>query len=83
MKASAGVVAEDPAGPTTTTSPVPEPGGAVAVIEVSELTVKLVAAVTPKDTPVALVKFEPDTVTVVPPAVGPELGLTPVTTGMP
>ena len=39
------------------TSTVPVPAGDVAVIEVAELTVKLVAAVAPKSTAVAPVKF--------------------------
>jgi hypothetical protein len=45
------------------------------------LTVKLVAAVLPKWTLVAFVKPVPVIVTLVPPAVGPVLGLTPVTVG--
>ena len=57
------------------------PAGAVAVIEVALLTVKLVAAVTPKVTPVAPVKSVPVSVTTVPPAVLPELGVTAVTVG--
>ncbi len=48
--------------------------GEVAVIWVSETTVKLVAAVAPKATAVAPVKPVPVMVTVVPPAVGPEVG---------
>jgi hypothetical protein len=65
----------------TVTSTVPVlPAGAVAVIEVALVTVK-VAAVAPKLTAVAPVKFIPVTVTEVPPAVGPEDGLTPLTAG--
>jgi len=58
-----------------------EPGGLVAVIVVELTTVKPVAAVLPKDTDVAPVRFVPVTVTNVPPAVGPELGEIPVTDG--
>jgi hypothetical protein len=46
-------------------------GGATAVIEVEELTVKLAAATPPKLTPVAPVKFVPGMLTLVPPAVVP------------
>ncbi len=55
----------------------------VAVIEVSELTVKLDAALTPNLTPVALVNPLPVIATDVPPAVGPSVGLIDVTTGVP
>jgi hypothetical protein len=51
------------------------------VIEVAELTVKLVAAVDPKLTAVAPVKLVPVTVTEVPPAGVPATGLTAVTVG--
>ena len=47
--------------------------GEVAVIEVAELTVKLLAATPPKDTPVAPVKLVPVMLTLVPPAVVPLL----------
>ena len=57
------------------------PAGAVAVIEVEDATVKLVAATPWKDTAVAPVKPVPVIVTLVPPAVGPELGETAVTVG--
>jgi hypothetical protein len=50
------------------------PGGATAVMDVAEFTVKLVAAVGPKSTVVAPVRFPPVMVTVVPPAAGPVLG---------
>jgi hypothetical protein len=43
--------------------------------------VKLVAGVLPKVTAVAPKKLEPVMVTLVPPAVVPEFGLTPVTVG--
>jgi hypothetical protein len=45
------------------------------------LTVTLVAGVMPKSTAVAPVKLEPEMVTLVPPAVGPELGEIPVIVG--
>ena len=44
------------------------------MISEAETTVKLVAATVPKATLVAPVKLAPSMVTVVPPAVGPELG---------
>jgi hypothetical protein len=66
----------------TVTSTVPEgSAGLTAVIEVSELTVKLPAATAPKLTAVAPVKRLPLMATVVPPLVGPDVGETPVTTG--
>jgi hypothetical protein len=52
-----------------------------AVIDVAELTVKLVAAVLPKETDWPWVKLVPVMFTVVPPAMGPELGLTDVIVG--
>jgi len=63
------------------TVPGASPDGAVAVMEVEELTVKLAAGIEPKVTAVAPVKLVPVTETEVPPAVEPELGLTPVTVG--
>ena len=66
-----------PAGAVTVTSTGPaDPAGEVAVMEESEFTMKLVAGVEPKLTAVAPVKRVPVMVTLVPPAVGPELGLT-------
>ena len=50
-------------------------GGEVAVMEVSEFTVKDVAAVVPKSTAVAPVKLVPHIVTVEPPATGPDAPL--------
>src|SRR6202790_5136741 len=50
-------------------------------IEVEELTTRPVPAVVPNFTTVAPVKPVPVTVTGVPPVVGPEVGLTPVTVG--
>ena len=55
--------------------------GVVAVIDVALTTVKLVAATPPNVTAVAPVKLVPVIVTLVPPATGPEPGLTPVTVG--
>ena len=57
--------------------------GDVAVIDVSLLTVKPVAAVAPKFTAVAPVNPVPVIVTDVPPAAGPLLGVTLVTVGAP
>ena len=51
------------------------------MIEVDELTVKLVALVVPNLTDVAPVKLVPVMVTVVPPVPGPKVGTTAVTTG--
>jgi hypothetical protein len=51
------------------------PGGATALICVGPRTEKLVAGVPPKETALALLRFVPVIVTTVPPAVGPELGL--------
>ncbi len=66
----------------TVTSTVPAvPAGAVALMLVPLLTVKVVAAVEPNDTPVAPVKLVPVIVTVFPPAVGPAVGLRAVTVG--
>ena len=64
-----------PDGAVTLTSTVPgTPGGATAVICVAESTLKLVAAVVPKVTAVAPVRFSPVIVTAVPPAAGPFFG---------
>jgi hypothetical protein len=79
---SADPVADDPVGEVTTMSTVPAAwDGAVAVIDVSELTVKLVAAAVPNVTALAPVKPLLVSVTVVPPAVLPLLGLIAVTAG--
>ncbi len=64
-------------------STVPVPAGEVAVIEVGELTVKLVALAAPNFTAVAAVKLVPVTVTDVPPASGPPVGESDVTAGVP
>ena len=65
----------------TVTSAVPEPGRVITVIDVALFTVKLVAGVEPKSTPVTPVKFVPVMVTGVPPAAGPLVGLIPDTVG--
>src|SRR6185312_8438916 len=80
---SAALVALVPAGVVTVTSTAPAaaPAGAVAVIDVSLLTVKLVAAIAPKLTAVVPRKFVPVIVTTVPPASGPLLGETLMTVG--
>ena len=70
-----------PPGVVTVMSTVPAaPTGAVAEIWL-ELFTENVAAVPPKLTPVAPVKPVPLIVTVVPPVVGPDVGLTLVTDG--
>ena len=81
MNWSAADVADVPPAVVTLISTVPAPAGDVAVIEVAELTVKLVAAVAPNVTAVAPVKFVPVSVTVVPPVAGPEVGEIDVTVG--
>jgi len=58
-----------------------DPPGAVALIWVALSTVKLLAGLDPKLTPVAFVKFVPVIVMLVPPPVGPAEGLTLVTAG--
>jgi hypothetical protein len=70
-----------PPGMVTVTSTAPDPAGEVAVIDVALLTVNVVAAVPPKLTAVAPVKLVPVIVTEVPPAAGPEDGVTWVTVG--
>ena len=63
----------------TVTSTVPVPAGAVAVMLVSLLTVKVDGLDAPKFTALAPVKLVPVTTTEVP--VNPEVGLTAVTVG--
>ncbi len=65
----------------TVTLTVPLPDGEVAVMEVELLTVKLAVFPEPKSTALAPVRFVPVTVTEVPPADGPEEGLTELTVG--
>jgi hypothetical protein len=67
----------------TRTSTVPAPAGAVAVIRVALLTVNPVAGVAPNVTAVDPEKPLPVSVIVVPPAVGPVVGLMPVIAGRP
>jgi hypothetical protein len=75
-------VAEVPFGVVTVMSTVPgASAGDVAEIDVAELTVKPAAAVPPKLTALAPVRFVPVMVTAVPPAAGPLPGLTEVTVG--
>src|SRR5437764_823305 len=75
-------VAEVATGVVTVTSTVPAaPAGEVAVIEVAEATVKVVAGVAPNLTAVAPVKLVPVMVTEVPPAVEPVVGERAVTVG--
>ena len=69
-----------PPGVVTVTSTVPAPDGEVTVIDVAESAVT-VPAVVPNLTVVAFVRLVPVTVTLVPPATGPTLGLTAVTVG--
>jgi hypothetical protein len=66
----------------TTTSTTPTAwAGEMAVTDVLEFTVTPVAAVPPKVTPLAPVRLLPVIVTLVPPAIGPEVGATPDTVG--
>jgi hypothetical protein len=82
VNSSAGEIAETPPGAVTVTSTVPtDPAGAVAVIDVSETTLNVVAGLFPKLTAVAPVKLVPVIVTIVPPAVGPLVGEMLVTLG--
>jgi len=68
---------------TVTSSTPAASAGAVAVIEVAELTTTPVAAVDPNWTVAPVAKPAPVTVTEVPPVVGPPSGLTPVTSSVP
>jgi hypothetical protein len=79
---SAGVEAVvPPTGLVTAMSTVPTPDGAVARIEPSELTTKIVALTVPNVTAVTPLKPLPVMLTFVPPPSGPALGLTAVITG--
>src|SRR6185312_17254698 len=74
---------EVPPGVVTVTLTVPgASAGEIAVMEVPESTVNLVAAVESNLTSEAPTKFVPVIVTRVPPAVGPAVGLTEVTEGV-
>ena len=78
---SAGLAALVPPAETTVTSTAPSaPPGVYAVIDESSFT-KNGAATPPKSTSYASVNPEPVIVTTSPPTSGPELGLTPSTTG--
>ena len=71
-----------PPGVVTATLTLPAlPAGVTAVICVAETTVNDAAATPPNVTAEASVKFVPAIVTLVPPAVGPLLGLTESTVG--
>jgi hypothetical protein len=79
---SAAPAAEVPSGVVTVTSTVAAAwAGDVAVIWVAESTVNEVAATAPKWTALVPVNWVPVMDTVVPPAIGPELGTTEVTVG--
>jgi hypothetical protein len=78
---SAADVADVPPVAVTVMSTVPAPTGDVAVIEVAELSVKLVALVAPNFTAVAPVNKVPVIVTDVPPDPGPVVGEIDVTVG--
>ncbi len=71
-----------PPGVVTSTLLAPAvPAGVLQVMVVALFTVRLVAAVPPKVTPVAPVKLVPVSVTTVPPPVGPLGGFTLVSVG--
>jgi len=78
---SALLVALVPSAVVTVTSTVPVPSGATATICVAVLVVIDAAAVAPNFTAVADDRSVPVIVTVVPPALGPVVGLIDVTTG--
>ena len=85
MNWSVGLVAEVPPEVVTVTVTVPLAcAGDVAVIDVADVTVTLVAAVVPKETVVVLVVVNPVPVivTVDPPVAGPVAGEMPVTVGV-
>ena len=82
MKSSAAFVADVPPAVVTVTWTVPAvPDGLMADTDVSEWTVTPVAGLEPKSTAVVPVRLVPLMVTLVPPAVDPAPGLTPVTVG--
>jgi hypothetical protein len=66
---------------TVTEAAPAELAGEVAVTVLSEITVNAVAAVVPKKTSRVLTKPAPVIVTIVPPAVGPEVGVIELITG--
>jgi hypothetical protein len=82
VKRSTVLVALVPLAVATVTSTTPaEPAGATAVTWVALFTVNDVAATDPNRTDVAPVRLLPVIVTLVPPAVGPVVGLMADTTG--
>lgn len=81
MNLSAGPGSDVPADVPTVISTVPVPGGLVAVMLVSELTVKCWALALPKFTCVAPVNPLPPMTMVSPPPSAPVSGETPVTEG--
>ena len=82
MNRSAADVGDVPLAVVTLTSTVPVPAGDVAVIDVEELTVKLVAATAPNVTAVAPENSVPVIVTDVAPVAGPAVGEIDVTAGV-
>src|SRR5450759_5373907 len=82
VKRSAATIGLVPSGVVTVTSTVPAPGGEIAVIELSESTVKLDALVEPNLTTVAPVNLAPVMVTEVPPVAGPVVGVNAVIVGI-
>src|SRR5665213_2854070 len=70
-----------PFGVVTLTFTAPVPAAVIAVIWVAESTVKLAAAVVPNLTAVAPVKPVPVMTTLVPPALGPDVGASPEIVG--
>ena len=84
MKSSTRLVVEVPPGVVTVTLTTPVvPGGLVAATVKTLTRWTFVAAVKPKATCVAEVKLVPVMVTLVPPELGPDPGLIPVTVGGP
>ena len=76
-----GLAVEVPLGVVTVTSTVPVPAGEVIVRLLAVTPLMEVPAVAPKWTAVAPVRLVPVTVTEVPPAAGPLVGLSEVTVG--
>ena len=81
MNRSAALRGDVPLGVVTVTFTAPVPAGLTAVIDVVEVKVTPVAAAAPKSTVAPGAKLLPVMVTVVPPALGPIAGLTPLTLG--
>ena len=82
VESSDAEIADVPPGVIAVTSIVPAvPAGLKRTIWESESLMKLVTATDPKSTAVAFSRFAPTMVTVVPPAVTPSAGLTPVIVG--